>query len=421
MPTHGKSKEHLWLFERCMSEDKRIDILRNKCYDLYKFKDNPVEYEKAIIRLEQEVTKLGLNHVVDPIELSFLMLTYELTVRSGTLQFRRYVDELFKIKKTSFFFQLPELFGFPDNYQLGHGKLLNFDSLPSAIKDFAAGLTKGRVGKVRTELERVQTVYLQEISIPINPHNGCWLEISKSGISSFIMLNKALQAAEESLDILRILRPHIRIPLPQYAISKNAGDRKASFEALKIGLYKYHFDQGEQKLIARLNNLVVSSRSDLEKRVLNALHFYRIGRNFSPEDQELFYYVAAIENLVIGKDDRDVLRWKFSEKAAFLLEDDMSGRLEMATKLKNLYDSRSRIAHGSEALGETRNVLLARECLVKIIIKILELIDKRGLQSVSPLATKNSSLDEYIDQIKYSGDPKESRRRANNIDADNSV
>jgi len=401
-----------------MSGDKQIDILKDECYDLFKFKDNPVGYEKAVIKLEQRVTELKLNHIIEPLQLSFLLLTHVQPLLAYSAEFKKAVDRLFKVKKTSFFFQLPELVGFPDNYQLGHGKLRNFDSLPAVVRDLAVSLTKGRVGKVRTELERIQTAYLHEMNIPVDPNTGCWLEINKSGISSFIVLESALQAAEESLDILRILRPHIRVPLPQYIISKNADDRKASFEALKIELYRYHFDQEEQKLINRLNNLVANPRSDLEKRVLNALHFYRIGRNFSPEDQELFYYVAAIENLVIGKDDKDVLKWKFSEKAAFLLEDDLSRRLEMVAKLRNLYDARSTIAHGSMSRGETRNVPIARECLVRIITEILELIDKRGLQSVSPMATKNSSLDEYIDQIKYSGKPQGGQRSANSTDAD---
>jgi len=401
-----------------MNEDKRIDMLKNECYDLYKFKGNPVGYEKAVIELEQRVTELELNHVVEPLQLSFLLLSQIEPLLSDSAIFKKGVDRIFKVKKTSFFFQLPELVGFPDNYQLGHGKLRDFDSLPAAVRDLAVGLIKGRVGKVRTEQERVQTVYLQEMSVPRNPNAGCWLEMRKSGISSFIVFERALQAAEESLDILRILRPHIRITLPQYAISRNSDERKASFEPLKIELYRYHFDQEEQKSIDRLSNLVINPRSDLEKRILNALHFYRIGRNFSPEDQELFYYVAAIENLVIGKDDRDVLRWKIPEKAAFLLEGDLSRRLEVVAKLRNLYDARSTIAHGSMSHVEPRNVQLAREYLIRIITEVLELIDKRDLKSVSPIATKNSSLDEYIDQIKYSGKPQGDQRRANSIDID---
>lgn len=395
-----------------MSEDKRIGMLKNECYDLCKHKGNQPEYEKAVYRLERRVTELKLNHVIEPFQLSFLLLTRSQPLLSSPSVFKKDVDSLFKVKKASFFFQLPELVGFPDNYQLGHGKLRNFDSLPTAVRDFAVGLTKGTVGKVMTDRERVQTVYLQEMSVTRNPNTGCWLEISKSGISNFIVLERALQAAEESLDILRILRPHIRITLPQYAISRNSDERKAVLEPLRIELYKYHFDQEEQEWVDRLNNLVVNPSCDLENRILNALHFYRIGRNFSPEDQELFYYVAAIENLVIGKDDRDVLRWKFSEKAALLLEDDVSRRLEAVAKLRNLYDARSTVAHGSTLPVKTGSVSLAKNCLVGIIKKILELVDKGGIQSVSPTAIKNSSLDEYIDQIKYSGKPHRDRRTA---------
>ena len=394
-----------------MSQDKQIDILKNACYDLCRFKDTPAEYEKAVYKVEQIVTKLRLDNIVDPGEISFFLLTHSQPLLSNPMEFRNDCDALLKVKKTSFFFQLPELAGFPDNYLLGYGKLRSFDSLPRTVRDFATGLTEGKVGRVRTEQERVKTIYLDEMSIPRNPRSGCWFEISNSGISGFIQLNKAIQAADESLDILRILRPHIRIPLPQYIISKNTEDRTASFEALNIELYKYHFDEEEQKLIDRLNDLVVNPRCDLEKRILNALHFYRIGRNFSPEDQEVFFYVAAIEKLVIGNNDRDVLKWKFSEKAAFLLEDDLNGRMEIVSKLKDLYDARSTIAHGGMSQEVTRSIPIARDYLFRIIKTILELIDKRGLQSVSSNGAKDNTLDKYIDQIKYSGKTSRASKR----------
>jgi hypothetical protein len=395
-----------------MGEDKQIDRLKKECYKLYKFKDDPAEYEKAAYDLEKKVTALRLNHIVEPLELSYSLLLNISSFPASPTEFEKRVDKLLEIKKMSFFFQLPQLVGFPDNYHLGHGKLRKFDSLPAMVRDFATGLTNGKVGKVRTEEERIQTVFLHEMQIPRNPHVGCWLEIKKSGIGSFMVCEKALQAAEESLDILRVLRSHIRISLPQYAISKNSDERKVSFNALKIELYDYHFDQQdqqEQKSIDRLNKLVARPRSELEKRVLNAFHFYRIGRNFSPEDQELFYYVAAIENLIIGKDDRD-LGWKFSERAAFLLEDDLIGRLEVVGKLRGLYRQRSAIAHGGIFHGKTSTTQMARDYLVRIIEKILELIDKRGLKGLSS-KKKDDSLDEYIDGIKYSGKHNPQRKK----------
>jgi len=387
-----------------MSEHKQIDKLKKECYDLFKFKDNLTEYDKALLNIEKKVTELKLDNIVEPLELSFLLQFHAREFPSSLEEFQRHVDKVLGVKKISFFFQLPELVGFPDNYNIGYGKFRKFTSLPKIVRDLATGLTKGKVGQVRTERERIQTMYIREIRIPLNTNTGCWLEIEKSGVSSFIVLENALQSAEMSLDILRIIRPHIRISLPQYVISKSSNERKAFFNALNIELYKYHFDHQEQELIDRLNTLIVNPRSELEKRVLNALQFYRIGRNFSPEDQALFYYVAAIENLILGKNDRDVLRWRFAEKAAFLLEGDLTGRLEIVNAFKSLYDARSTIAHGIMRKSENRKISQAKESLIKIIIRILELIDKKGLISVSSEG-KNNSLDEYVDQIKYSGKP----------------
>ena len=233
--------------------------------------------------------------------------------------------------------------------------------------------------------------------MPKDPNVGYWLKVSESGMGNFIIQQKALQKAEASVDILRILRPHIKLTLPQYVISKISSERTVSFTPLGVELDIYHFDKVEQELIDRLSKLVVNPSCDLEKRILNALHFYRIGRNFSSEDQELFY-VAAIENLLISR-EKNVLRWKFSEKAAFLLSDDLAGRLETVKTFKTLYDDRSAIAHGNMPQCKPPETRQARDSLLLLIEKILKLMKERHLTKVS--SADNVSLDSYIDEIKY--------------------
>lgn len=221
-----------------MSEAERIRILKRECYELYRFKDDSIKYEKAALKLETRVTELKLDDLISPLQLSFLLLTHEKPSNMSPAKFRRNVNELLKMKKTSFLFQFPQLLGFPDDYKLGHGRLLIFASLPRSVRDFAINLKSGRVGNMKTEREKIQSSFLSEMNIPRNPSVGSWLEVSESGISGFIMLENALREAEESLDILRILDPRIRIRLPQYAISINEGDAKrASFDPLEIELY----------------------------------------------------------------------------------------------------------------------------------------------------------------------------------------
>jgi hypothetical protein len=60
------------------------------------------------------------------------------------------------------------------------------------------------------------------------------------------------------------------------------------------------------------------------------------------------------------------------------------------------------IAHGNAKKVEASKIPIARDCLCKIIVRILTLADEKGLESVSS-KSKGTSLDEYIDRVKYSG------------------
>ena len=88
-----------------------------------------------------------------------------------------------------------------------------------------------------------------------------------------------------------------------------------------IEFSKYSYDVKDQALIDALSAICVKPSSDLEKRIKNAIQLYRIADNNSPNHHKLLFYIAAIENLILGADNRDVLRWKFSEKGAILLSD----------------------------------------------------------------------------------------------------
>lgn len=56
-----------------MNENKQVELLKKKCYELYELKDNPSAYDKAVIKLEQRVSGLNLGHFVNPLELGFFL------------------------------------------------------------------------------------------------------------------------------------------------------------------------------------------------------------------------------------------------------------------------------------------------------------------------------------------------------------
>lgn len=391
-----------------MSESDRIDVLKKACLRLFEFKGDYETYENEAIKLADRVVSLKLNHTIDPGHLKFFLIIHiKNKLRFlNRKQFDKLINDYFKVKKTDYYFQISELESFPDNYRLGYGRLLTFDSLPQPVKTFAESLSNGKIIGVKQKTEKILKEIVKKIVIPSDPHVGYWLKITTSAISYIIQSTNAFESAEESLDILRIATPTSRVHLPQYAIGINTGESKAFLATAAVEFSRYPYHPRMDKLIDRLSDICVKPSSELEKRIKNALHFYRIGDNFSPNHPKIFFYVASIEHLILGRNDRDVLRWKFSEKGAILLADDSKERLGLSNELKGLYDKRSIIVHGGKFEYDFFGTTSARRHLHNIIMKILHLIDTCGLQRVAPKDKKKKAgeaLDEYVENIIYSG------------------
>jgi hypothetical protein len=387
-----------------MSESNRVNKLKEECLELFKLKSDFEEYENKAIEIAGKVRDFRLDHTIHPDQLRFLLVNpvkgKKLSDISYT-EFHRSIEEYFRVKKTDFYFQISELSKFPNNYRLGYGVLLTFASLPKPIRIFAEELSKGKIAHEKRETERILKEIVKKIVIPSDPHIGYWLRIPTSAISYTKRSSQAFRFAEESLDILRIATPMTRIRLPQYAITLNADESKAFLDSpIEFNRCPYH--PRKQKLIDRLSDICIKPSSPLERRIKDALHFYRIGDNYSPDHQKIFFYVAAIEHMIIsGHMD---LTFKFSQKGAILLAETRDERLDRFNKLKKLYQERSAIAHGEKTDYDFDMTTSAHHHVYDIITRMLELIESHGLQRVSPKEEKTGkSLDEYIDNILYSG------------------
>jgi len=386
-----------------MSEASKLEKIKEECLKLFELRNDFKRYENETIKIAEKVDNLKLGNIIDPSQLRFFLIHPIKRKKLSDVsreQFHNSIEDYFKIKKTDYYFQLSELRNFPNNYQLGYGVLLNFASLPKPVKMYAKNLSEGKITDNKKEKQKILEMIISKIIIPADPNIGHWLKISTSAISYTIRTDNAFRCAEESLDILRIATPTARVRLPQYAI---ANEKKAFLTAISIEFHKYFYHPRKQKLIDRLNNLCVKPSSKLEERIKNALHFCRIGDNHSPNYQRLFYYVAAIENMILGGNDRDVLRWKFSEKGAILLTNNRKERLDLAKELKKLYDERSNIAHGGKSDYHFFMTTSTRRYSCSIIMNILHLADTYGLQTVTQKNKTGKSLDEYVNNIIYTG------------------
>lgn len=99
-----------------------------------------------------------------------------------------------------------------------------------------------------------------------------------------------------------------------------------------------------------------------------------------------------------------MLRWKFSEKGAILLEKSVRDRINRSKELKDLYDKRSMIAHGGKSEYDFHATLDAERCFYNIFMKIMKLTESNGLKRLSKKNTiDEESLDGFIEKIIYSG------------------
>ena len=208
----------------------------------------------------------------------------------------------------------------------------------------------------------------------------------------------AFNFAEESLDILRIVTPTSRLSLPQFAIQHRPLGQSA-FIACIISWGRYPYAPRKEQLIKRLTEICVKPKTDLEKRIKDALHFFRIAEYHSPNHQKVFFYVAAIERLILSGETS--LTHKFRERGSILLENDVERRLECSEKLKALYSRRSAIAHGEKTDYDFYLTQTGKSYLYELIMKMLYLIDKEKLQKVGS-NRKGDSLEEYLDRIIFS-------------------
>ncbi len=392
-----------------MDED-RIKKLKENCLQLFQLKDDSWKYETETDKIGDKVHSLKLEHLIDPewLELFLLRPVEGKDVsKLSQSEFEAALDEYFIVNNVDYYFQITELEDFPDNYRLGHGTLFTFASLPQQVRDVAISLSKHDAEDMPLSTQNFfrEKGAFEQLLIPTDPNLGHWLKIPCRSIG-LGGLDRASEYAEESLDILRIAVFSARVHLPRYAIALDT-NKNTAFLTARTESHKCPYDWNHQRTIDRLNTLYDTNdelSSDIEKRIRDAGHFLRIGDNNSPDYQRIFFYAAAIEHLILGSDDEKVLRWKFSEKGAILLSNNLEKRLDQSQKLKNIYDARCDIAHGEKSDYDFELTTSCRYYLKTILIKMLYLIDTHGLRTIVKKGEQNGeSLDEYLNNIIYSG------------------
>ena len=150
---------------------------------------------RKIEEIADKVHYFKLEHVIDSGELAFFLT---IPVKGKQLsdvssdEFQKAVENYFKLKKVEYYFQLTQVTRFPQEYKLGFGTLLTFDSLPEQVKDCAKSLSKGEVPDTVQSVDEMWRQIIQALTIPVDPKAGQWLKVATLTISSSTSWGKGL-------------------------------------------------------------------------------------------------------------------------------------------------------------------------------------------------------------------------------------
>jgi hypothetical protein len=114
------------------------------------------------------------------------------------------------------------------------------------------------------------------------------------------------------------------------------------------------------------------TKSCLERIVVNALQ--AMGKaivTWQPE-MRFLWYIIALERLVI-KDREQATEERFVDRIAFALADDTESRKILVSKVKKLYDKRSRMVHNARFWNiDEEDIFFAENLALKIVVYALE-------------------------------------------------
>lgn len=384
---------------------EKIQKIKKEFVKLYDLKDDKKEYDKRLDELCKQIDKLKLSSLIDSFHVKFLF-SVEMgnrLSRTSRNDFIAFITDKFQNKTSTFYFHKPELNNFPSELSLGFGKLTDYEMLPLKVREYARKIYTGEFSFDDSLISKAFGLHIHDNVAISDPTKGRWLAIQTSSITYRIRQEDAFNKAEESLDLLRLINSPYKLTTLQYALVLDEIDDKIYPASVPLTGLRYDYDADIEKDLNILNELCINTKNDLQHRIKNALYLKRIADNDSPDHLKILFYVAAIENLILGDNERDVLRWKFSQKGALILDDDPLKRQQISTELKHLYDLRSKIAHGGKIKYDFYKTNDAERYLRILIGRIIYLMNKENIYMISKKGKKNGkSLNEYIDKIIYS-------------------
>ena len=281
------------------------------------------------------------------------------------------------------------VYEFPKETKIGNGSVVPFTDLPAEAREMFEGIWE-REFKHRPWIYKTLEEFLEDRRDTLLVEFG----VKACGVGR--AQERARESAEDSLMILRTVYDH-PFSLADVVVYSEGRGCQASVPGYG-GWIRYNpAIKGE---IDFWTDIIVKPHpTDLEGRMRRA---HRLaGLSVTVQRRELAFVVLTIglETLLLSKGDRDYLRYKLAEKAAFLLEVDRDKRVAIFERVKDIYNKRSGIVHSG--LGEvSENDLDEVRAIFWRLVRRTEELRDQGYQSLTK-TDGQKSVDELIESLKF--------------------
>ena len=125
--------------------------------------------------------------------------------------------------------------------------------------------------------------------------------------------------------------------------------------------------------------------------MLNAIQWVGKGNKDINDVNIFIQYMIALETLTSGKEDTIRV---ISERVAFIVSTDKESRIETYNLVKELYDKRSKIIHGSSENIDIKDIKDLQDIVNKVIKNLLTKEEFKDFETIS-------DLNNWINEQKY--------------------
>lgn len=289
-----------------------------------------------------------------------------------------------------YYFPLYNLREPSNNIKVGYATILKFENLPRQLRKQFLAHWELQYG-VNNEYEHSKRWFMTERKDCAFFH----VEVKTSNWSEAI--DQSFELAKASVSILSFLyQGHF----PIYDAQFGTGERiKGGYHAshgssgeyyYRRSLEVFEYDPAYEKEIPKLTEILTEPKSEIDSRIRNALLIFELQTAVIDERVRFVLLATCLESLLMGKADKDYLRWRLAEKSAFLFP---ANREAIYQRVKKAYDMRSGFIHGSNELI-TKNDRSNLQAIIASILKRLIELESKGFNSME-------RIDEHVRKLKF--------------------